>query len=251
MQNSLLSPFHALIPLSGLVLAFGLEPYAPATAHLLFFLFWIAMLLLAGWMVGQWASRPLDMSAFHPGYFLPIVAGGLVGADVGAHLGLQDLAWTSFGMGIIGWFVFGSIIMGRLFFQPSLPAAFVPTLAIWVAPPVLAGNAYFTLTQGFLTFPAFIFAGYALLMMLVQVRLIPLYRRLSFTPGFWTFAFSYATVAVYALHWLALARAAWAAPLSYLILAAITLLIGAISVRTLFALGQGTLLTLSPDKQAR
>ncbi len=30
---------------------------------------------------------------------------------------------------------------------------------------------------------------------LVQVRLIPVYRRLSFTPGFWFFAFSYAAVA--------------------------------------------------------
>jgi len=32
-------------------------------------------------------------------------------------------------------------------------------------------------------------------MALVQVRLIPVYRRLSFTPGFWFFAFSYAVVA--------------------------------------------------------
>ncbi len=43
-------------------------------------------------------------------------------------------------------------------------------------------------------------------MALVQVRLIPVYRRLSFTPGFWFFAFSYAAVAGDALVWLAITK---------------------------------------------
>jgi len=233
-------PFLALIPLSGIVLAFGLQPYALGPARLLFLLFWIALLLLNGWMIGQWVTDPIALSTFHPGYFLPVTAGGLVSADVAAHVNLSGLAWANFGMGIIGWFLYGSLIMGRLFFQPALPTAFLPTMAIWVAPPVLAGNAYFTLTHGGLTIPAFLFAGYTVLMILVQVRLIPRYRRMSFGPGFWSFAFSYAAVATYVLRWLALGLGKWVVPLSYLIVLAITLAIGIISVRTFFALKQGT-----------
>jgi tellurite resistance protein len=83
-------------------------------------------------------------------------------------------------------------------------------------------------------------------MVVVQAYLIPVYRRLSFTPSFWAFAFSYAAVAIYALHWLFLVHTPWVAPLSDFVITAITLLIGAISLRTLVALKQGTLLTISP-----
>jgi tellurite resistance protein TehA-like permease len=33
----------------------------------------------------------------------------------------------------------------------------------------------------------------------VQFALIPAYRRISFNPGFWSFSFTYATVATLAL----------------------------------------------------
>ena len=49
----------------------------------------------------------------------------------------------SFDVGMICWVVLGSIILNRLFFRPALPLALIPTLAIEVAPPVVAGNTYF------------------------------------------------------------------------------------------------------------
>jgi len=59
----------------------------------------------------------------------------------------------------------------------------------------VAGTAYFAVAGRTVTFMACALGGYAVLMALAQVRLIPVYRRLSFTPGFWFFAFSYAAVA--------------------------------------------------------
>jgi tellurite resistance protein len=43
-------------------------------------------------------------------------------------------------------------------------------------------------------------------MVLVQLRLVPRYARLKFTPAFWAFAFSYAAAATDALLWLRLGR---------------------------------------------
>ncbi len=48
--------------------------------------------------------------------------------------------------------------------------------------------------------------GYAVLMILAQLRLSLVYTRLSFTPGFWAFTFSYSAVVADALAWLALRR---------------------------------------------
>ena len=58
----------------------------------------------------------------------------------------------------------------------------------------VAGTAYFAVAGPAVSFMACA-RRYTVLMALVQVRLIPVYRRLSFTPGFWFFAFSYAVVA--------------------------------------------------------
>ncbi len=42
-------------------------------------------------------------------------------------------------------------------------------------------------------------------MILVQLFLIPVYRRLSFTLGFWSFTFPVAAAAAYGIEWLSLA----------------------------------------------
>jgi tellurite resistance protein len=60
----------------------------------------------------------------------------------------------------------------------------VPTLAIELAPPAIAGTAYFALTAGKVDFIARALGGYAVLMALVQLRFVPLYARLRFSIGF-------------------------------------------------------------------
>ena len=154
----------------------------------------------------------------------------------------------SFGVGMICWMVLGSLILNRLFFRPTLPAALIPTLAIEVAPPVVAGNTYFFLTGGRVDLFAYILAGYAVLMALVQLRLAPVYLKLAFTPGFWGFTFSYAAAAGFALRWIGIAHPPASAFLGLAVLAGITLLIGGIAVRTLLALGQGKLLPASQTR---
>lgn len=245
LTHPVFGPFSSLLPLSGMVLALGLEPYAYQVALGLFLVFFITTILLGGWMTGQWIVAKLDAETVHPGYFLPTVAGALMGADGAGHFGLIGPGWMSFGIGMICWVVLGSIILNRLFFRPGLPPGLVPTLAIEIAPPVVAGNAYFTLTGGRIDILAYVLAGYAVLMVLVQLRLAPLYWKTPFAPSFWAFTFSYAAVASDAMRWLEFEHTTGGLFLGSVLLAAITLLIGSIAFRSLIALRQGTFLPAS------
>jgi tellurite resistance protein len=100
----------------------------------------------------------------------------------------------------------GSVILNRLFTRPALPSALVPTIAIELGIPAVAGSAYFAVAGRTVSFVACALGGYTVLMALVQVRPIPVYRRLSVTPGSWAFAFAYAAAAADAVAWLAITK---------------------------------------------
>lgn len=69
-----------------------------------------------------------------------------------------------------------------------------------------------------------------------QLPLLPRYSRLEFSIGTWAFTFSWAVVASTLLYWIALGHTSAGKLLSYLVLAAITLLVGGIAVRPATAL---------------
>jgi tellurite resistance protein len=236
LRHPVFGPFVSLVPIVGMLLAEALAAVSRPPGVVLVVVFAVATLLVGGWMTAGWVLAPLTVDTWHPGYFLPTVAGGLLASAGLAGVGQHTAAEAAFGIGVICWLTLGSIMLARLFLRPPLPEALVPTLAIEVAPPVVAGNAYLALNGGHLDALACVFAGYALLMVVVQVRLVSTYRVLSFGPGFWAFTFSYAAVATFALHWIALSRVAGSAVLADVVLGMITLFVGAIAVRTVIGL---------------
>jgi tellurite resistance protein len=88
-----------------------------------------------------------------------------------------------FGYETICWPVMGSIILLRLFTQPAPPTPLMPHHLDRGGPARGGGSG----VVPDLRFPAGRaragLAGYAVLMVLVQVRLIPVYRRVPFGPG--------------------------------------------------------------------
>jgi tellurite resistance protein len=76
-------------------------------------------------------------------------------------------------------------------------------------------------------------------MALVQLRLIPVYRRLSFTPGAWSFTFAYAAAAADALGWLTITKPPGARGYAIAVIAAITGLIVWIAFRTVILAVRG------------
>lgn len=246
--HPLLSPFNSLLPITGMLLSLGLEPFAHQLALGLFLLFLITTLVLGGWMLNRWLVIHRDLDLLHPGYYLPTVAGGLIGSDGLARFGMVWAGWLCFGIGFVSWLLLGSIIFNRLFTRPALPPRLMPTLAIEMAPPALAGNAYLSLTGGKIDGISTLLVGYTLLMIFVQLCLLPTYSKLPFVAGFWSFTFPSAAATAFLMRWLHQAHPAGTSWLDLALLTILTLLIGGIALRSLIALGQRNFLpTLAPS----
>jgi tellurite resistance protein len=222
-----------------LILAAALAPSAFAAARVLVIVFLVLMMVFGASIMGEWITADISIDLSHPVYFLPVVAGPLVAADALTSVRLHALAEAAFGIGVISWLVMGSLMWNRLFFRPRLPPALLPTMAIEFAPPVVAGVAYFALDGGRIDLIARALAGYAVFMALVQLRLIPLYARLTFSAGFWAFTFSYASGADVAMLWLSRTRPPGATGYEIAVLTLITGLVAAIAARTLVAIRRG------------
>ncbi|GAA0589892.1 hypothetical protein [Kribbella sandramycini] len=233
--HPIFAPFVSLAVITPILLSAGLHPYAPSLSTVLTDTFIALAVVHGAWFTGQLIYAEFAIDQLHPGYFLPTVAGGLVAATSAAQIGQHALGRVMFGYGMVCWLVLGSIILARLFFRPALPTLLLPTLAIEVAPAAVASLAWFALNGGVIDMMAQFLAGYGVLMALAQLRLLPLFVRLKFSIGFWAFTFAWAAVASALLHWVTNDVLAW------LILIAITALVGAIAVRSLMALAKGTL----------
>jgi tellurite resistance protein len=109
----------------------------------------------------------------------------------------------------------------------------------------LAGAWFALAGPGALSRPAsmigYALGGYAVLMVLAQLRLSLVYTRLSFAPGFWAFTFSYSAVVADALAWLALKRPPGETGYAIAAVTPLTGFIGWIAVRTALLAVRGRL----------
>lgn len=246
LRDPVQAPFVLVSSLTAMILAAALARYSFTAGRALVVIFLAVTIAGGGWLTGQWIAGNLDAKSVHPGYYLPTVAGGLVGASMLAQVHLRALADASFGLGIVCWLLLGSVVLNRLL-TARLPTALVPTMAIELAPPAMAGVAYFALGGPGPNVIAYAIGGYAVLMALAQVRLIPIYARLRFSAGFWAFTFSYAIAATYALLWITRANPPGATGYAIAAITGITALIAAIAARTVVATVQGRFLPPRAD----
>jgi tellurite resistance protein len=204
--------------------------------------------VVGGALTGQWVTGEMNQDALHPGHFLPTVAGGFIGGYAAAVVHLHAVAEASFGLGLVSWLLLGSTVLNRLFLRPALPPALVPTLSIELAAPAVAGFAWFAITGGSTGLMSRLLAGYAVLMALVQLWLVPAYARLRFSVSFWSFTFCYAAAAVDALLWLRFTHPAGARTWGTIVLVLITAFIAAIAARTVVAIARGQFLAQPPER---
>ena len=232
--NPVTAPFLSLALITPMLLAvLGIAPHAATAGKVVFDVFLVLTVLLGGWFTGQWIISGPELDQIHPGYFLPTVAGGLIASDGAALTGQHRLAEVMFGYGMICWVVLGSIILTRLFIRPMLPKPLIPTLAIEIAPAAVASLAWLDSHPDGVDAVASGLAGYGALMILVQVRLLPIYAKLPYMPSTWSFTFAWAAVAAAGLHWLGALHPTGYAVWEWVVIVAISVLVGAIAVRGL------------------
>ena len=240
-------PFTALIFIVPVLLGARLAEQARGAGEVVFGCSAILVVLVGAWITGDWITGDGDIRRWHPGYYLPTAAGGLLAGGASAALGFTTLSHVLFGLGITSFVVLAAIISLRLYVVvPSVPPPLLPTIAIELAPPVVAGNSWFAINGGKVDTPAAVLAGLSLLMLLVQLRLIPLYRRAPFGPGFWAFPFPFAAAVTYGVHWLAAEHVPGGTGLEYALVGLLTAGFALLAVPTVTGLINGTFLPRVP-----
>jgi tellurite resistance protein len=225
-------PFGALAPVVAILIGGALAPEWLAGAVALVTVGVVGIAVLSAWMLAGWAAGSIRATFFHPGNYLSVLAGGLIGAIGLAQVGARSLALAAFGVGIFFWTVLTAVVIARTVDRTELPTALIPTLAIFSVPPSVAGIAWFAINGNSIDGVQQVLLALMVLLLLSQAFLVPLYRRVPVGIGYWSFTFSAASPATYGIQWLWIVRpwgwAAW----SWLILSAVTLWIAGIAVLT-------------------
>lgn len=131
------------------------------SAHFgLFYTGLVAQTFMSFYVVASWINRNLEIKHSNPAWFIPIVGNLLV---ITAAQGKDSYLWFYFSFALFFYIVLFSIIFYRILFCDQLPAKFMPTLFIFIAPPSVAFIDYIKLTGNFNEFSMFFFEfGYFL-----------------------------------------------------------------------------------------
>lgn len=226
-------PIAALVPIVGMLIGADLYRFVPVAGLVLVIVSLVVAAAFAGWILAFWHTGNLTPEAFHGGYLLPTVAAGLIAATTSFKVGLPLLAVGCFAVGIFFWVVVSTVLLARLAFFAPLPDALTPTCAILLAPPAVAGTAWFTINGEQADLVSMALLGLLVLMALQQLALIPRYRRLPFTLGFWSFTFPLAAAGGYGVEWLFIAGFVGWQVIAWLLVALVTVVIVAVGIRSL------------------
>ncbi|HEX4094483.1 MAG TPA: hypothetical protein VHZ33_37685 [Trebonia sp.] len=229
-------PFTSLMFIVPVLLSVPLAAQARGAGEVVFGCAAALTVIFGAWITGDWIVRDGQIRRWHPGYYLPAAAGGLIAGGAAAALGLTTLSHVLFGLGVGSYLLLGSIIGQRLFVVPELPPPLLPTIAIELAPPVVAANSWFAINGGRVDTTVAVISGFAVLMVLAQLRLIPLYRRAPFGPAYWAFSFPAAAAVTCGLHWLGAERVPGATGLGYAVVGLLSAGVLLLAARTAIAL---------------
>jgi tellurite resistance protein len=240
LSDQTLGPFASLIFIVPLLLSVPLAAQARGAGEVVFGCAAALTVIFGAWITGDWIARNGDIRRWHPGYYLPAAAGGLIAGGASAALGFTTLSHVLFGLGVGTYLLIGSIIGQRLFVVPELPAALLPTIAIELAPSVVAADSWFAINDGRVDTTFAVISGFAVLMVLAQLRLIPLYRTAPFGPAYWAFSFPAAAAVTCGLHWLGAEHVPGATGLGYAAVGVLSAGVLLLAWRTVIALMRGT-----------
>ncbi|MEL4317480.1 transporter [Leifsonia sp. YIM 134122] len=225
-------PIAAIVPTVGMLLGAELYLIWPAGGFVLALIAFLVAVVFAGWILAFWHTGHLNPEAFHGAYLLPTVASPLVASAVAARLGFPFVGMGAFAVGIFFWAVLVTVLLSRLAFFPPLPDPLTPTLAILLAPPAVAGAAWFAMNGAHEDVVSVSLLGLLALMAVLQLFLIRIYRRLPFSLGWWSFTFPAASAAAYAIEWAAMSAFSGWEVVALVVAAAVTVLIITIAIRS-------------------
>jgi tellurite resistance protein len=234
--------FVGLIGVATMLISIAALPYSRLAAQIAFALGASFTLAFAVWRTGILWHGGREPGATTAVLYLPTVAGAFVTATAAAALGHRDWGQLAFGAGLFSWFAIESVLLHRMYTVASMPAPLRPTLGIQLAPPVVGGVAYLSVTTGAPDLLAYALLGYGLLQALLLLRLLPWIRQQPFAPSYWAFTFGATALAAVPLDMMERGTTEAVAAIAPYIFIAANIVVGLVTLATLRLLLKGQLL---------
>lgn len=241
LQHPVRLNFFPTISISLILLSIILLPLIPWLARP----FWIAgsalHLGLLLYVLNAWMHHEhFEIKHMNPAWFIPAVGNVLVPIS-GVPLGFVEISWFFFSVGIVFWIILFTIIIYRMLFHNPMEARLMPTLFILIAPPAVGFLAYQRLVGELDTLARILFFT-ALFLTLLLLTQIKHFLRLPFFISWWAYTFPIAAITVATMVMHQLNPTALYPIFAAVLLAALTLLVGWLLVRTIRGLVLGHLL---------
>ena len=178
-----------------------------------------------------------DIKHANPAWFIPVV-GNIVAPIGGVAFAPAEVSWYFFSIGITFWLVLMTIVMNRLFFHEPLPERLAPTLFILIAPPAVGFIAWVKLHHGQIDDFARILFYVALFLTFLLASNALRFFRLRFFLSAWAYSFPLAAMTIATLI-IAENTGGLFVPLSWALLAILSLVLTLLTVRTALATLRG------------
>lgn len=191
--------FVPTITISLIVLATAGQDLLPAgVPQTMWWVGGVGHLLLTVAVIGAWFERQdIGLTQVTPAWFIPVV-GNVVTPLAAPHLGSTELAWLAFGVGLTFWVALLPLLLLRVLLHGDpLPPKLLPTIAIFVAPPAVAGISWATLQQGGVDPMVRILYAATLAFLVVAAAQLPRLVRVPFGLPYWAYTFPLAAAAAF------------------------------------------------------
>lgn len=227
--------FFPAISISVLLMATLLVEHRPGVAAVLWTVGAAAHGALTVLVVTAWIGhRPFQPMHLSPAWFIPAV-GNVIVPLAGVRLGYPEVSWYFLSVGLVFWVVLLTIVFNRLIFHDPMPGRLRPTLVILVAPPAVAFLAWLQLHGGAVDDFARILLNVGYVFALIVALQAPAILRLPFSLSFWALSFPLAAIATASFRFAGLTGSTFHLWAGYALLAALTLAILGLAVKTVQA----------------
>lgn len=152
------------------------------------------------YVIRFWIESSLEINHSSPAWLIPVV-GNLVIPLSSSHLLPFETLYFYFSVGLFFWIILFAVLAYRLIFHPQMPQKFMPTLFIFIAPPVFGFLDYIKIFGSFDTI-SIMFYNLAVFFVILLAFMYRNFLKMKFFISWWAFifplaAFTIATIVFY------------------------------------------------------
>ncbi len=148
---------------------------------------------VAFYVIAYWLNKDIQIVHSNPAWFIP-VAGNLLVSVSGVGFVNEYVLMFFFSLGMFFWIILTAILFNRIIFHGMLAQKFLPTLAIFIAPPAVAMLGYLNINGGEFDLFAQFLLNIALTFALLLFVLAKNFYKITFFISWWAFTFPFAAL---------------------------------------------------------